>query len=104
MLAVMSEKRSQVFPDVPSMVEQQLPTLVVETWYGLFAPAATPQAVVAKLNADINALLQQREVKESLARQGMNAAGGAPERFAAMVKNELTRWARVVNAAKIKAD
>ena len=74
MLAVMSEKRSQVFPDVPSMVEQQLPTLVVETWYGLFAPAATPQAVVAKLNADINALLQQREVKESLARQGMNAA------------------------------
>ena len=104
LLAVMSEKRSQAFPEAPTMVEQGLPTLVVETWYGLFAPAATPQASVAKLNADINALLLQPDVKESLARQGMNSVGGAPERFGVMVKNELTRWARVVSAAKIKAD
>ena len=104
MLAVMSERRSTAFRDVPTMVEQQLPNLIVETWYGLFAPAATPQAVVARLNSDINALLQQTDVRESLARQGMNAVGGASERFGAMVKGELTRWARVVAAAKIKPD
>lgn len=104
MLAVMSEKRAAAFPDVPTMIEQGLPNLVVETWYGLFAPVATPGAVVAKLNTDINALLQLPDVRESLARQGMNVVGGAPERFGGMVKNELTRWARVVSAAKIKPD
>jgi tripartite-type tricarboxylate transporter receptor subunit TctC len=86
------------------MKEQGLPDLVVETWYGLFAPAATPAAVVAKLNTDINALLQQSDVRESLARQDFNAVGGSPERFGEMVRHDLARWARVVAAAKIKPD
>jgi len=104
MLAVMGEERSAAFPEVPTMKEQGLRNLVVETWYGMFAPAGTPPAVVAKLNADVNALLQQAEVRESLARQDMNAVGGSPERFGDMVRRELERWARVVAAAKIKAD
>ena len=104
MLAVMSEKRATAFPEVPTMIEQGLPNLVVETWYGVFAPVVTPGAVVAKINADINALLQLPDVRESLARQGMNVVGGTPERFGGMVKNELMRWARVVSAAKIKPD
>jgi tripartite-type tricarboxylate transporter receptor subunit TctC len=102
MLAVMSDKRSTALPEVPTIIEQGLPNLVVETWYGLFAPAATPSAVLAKLNADVNALLQQAEVRESFARQGMNVVGGSSERFGAMVKQELTRWARVVTAAGIQ--
>jgi tripartite-type tricarboxylate transporter receptor subunit TctC len=104
MLAVMGEKRSAGFPEVATMREQGLPNLVVETWYGMFAPAGTPAAVVAKLNADVNALLEQAEVRESLARQDMNAVGGSPERFGDMVRRELTRWSRVVAAAKIKPD
>jgi len=104
MLAVMGEKRVAAFPAVPTMKEQGLPTLVVETWYGLFAPASTPPAVVARINTDMNALLQQPEVLESLARQDLNAAGGSPERFGDMVKHELTRWARVVTVARLKAD
>ncbi len=104
LLAVMGEKRAAAFPDVPTMIEEKLPNLVVETWYGLFAPAATPQGVVAWLNAEFNALLQQSDVREALARQGMNAVGGTPERFGAMVKSELTLWARVVAAAKIRSD
>lgn len=104
MLAVMGERRAAAFPEVPTMKEEGLPNLVVETWYGLFAPAATPSTVVAKLNADINGLLQRAEVRESLARQGMNVVGGGAERFGDMVKLELARWARVVAAAKIKAD
>lgn len=104
MLAVMSDKRSAAFPDVPTMKEQGLPKLVVETWYGIFAPAGTPGNVVAKLNTDVNALLEQPDVRELLARQGMNAVGGSAERFAEVVKRELARWSRVVAAAKIKPD
>jgi tripartite-type tricarboxylate transporter receptor subunit TctC len=104
MLAVMGDKRSAGFPEVPTMKEVGLSSLVVETWYGLFAPAGTPSAVVAKLNADLNALLEQNDVRESLSRQDLSAVGGSPERFAEMVRRELSRWARVVSAANIKAD
>jgi tripartite-type tricarboxylate transporter receptor subunit TctC len=104
MLAVMGEKRVAAFPEVPTMKEQGLPGLVVETWYGLFAPAGTPPAVVAQLNADLNALLQQPEIRDSLARQDLNAVGGSPERFGDMVRSDLARWARVVATAGIKAD
>jgi tripartite-type tricarboxylate transporter receptor subunit TctC len=104
MLAVMSEKRAAAFPDVATMKEQGLPNLVVETWYGMFAPAGTPGAVVAKLNTEVNALLREADVREALARQDMNPVGGSPERFGDMVARELARWARVVAAARIKAD
>ena len=104
MLAVMGEKRSGAFPDVPTMKEQGLPNLVVETWYGMFAPAGTPTAIVAKVNTDVNALLEQTDIRELLTRQGMNAVGGSPERFGDMVKRELARWSRVVATAKIKPD
>ena len=104
MLGVMGEKRVPAFPDVPTMKEQGLPNLVVETWYGLFAPAGTPPAIVAQLNADLNALLQQPDIRDTLARQDLNPVGGSPERFGEMVKRDLARWSRVVTAAKIKAD
>jgi tripartite-type tricarboxylate transporter receptor subunit TctC len=104
MLAVMSAERSGAFPDVPTLREQGLPELEVETWYGVFAPAGTPAAVVAKLNADIDALLQDAQMKEFLAKQGMSAAGGPPERLGGLVQRELARWTRVVKAAGIKAD
>ena len=104
MLAVMSPQRSQAFPDVATMKELGLGDLVVETWYGVFAPAGTPAAVVAKLNAEFNALLRQPDVRALLEKQGMNPEGGSPERFGTLVKSELARWTRVVNAAGIKAD
>jgi tripartite-type tricarboxylate transporter receptor subunit TctC len=104
MLALMSEKRSVVFPDVPTMKALGLPNLVVETWYGLLAPAGTPAAVIAKLNKDVNALLEEAAVRDLLARQGMNAVGGSPEEFGDMIRAELARWGRVVAAAKIKPD
>lgn len=104
MLGVMSAERSSAFPDVPTMKEQGLPKLEVYTWYGSLAPAGTPQAAVARLNSDINALLQQPDVRDILGKQGMVPAGGSPERFGDMVKGELVRWDRVVKAAKIKAD
>jgi tripartite-type tricarboxylate transporter receptor subunit TctC len=104
MLAVMSGERSPAFPEVPTAKEQGLPELEVETWYGIFAPASTPQNVVEKINVDINSLLADSQIKDLLARQGMVAAGGTPERFGELVKRELARWTRVVDAARIKAD
>ncbi len=104
MLAIMGAERSFAFPNVPTLREQGLANLEVETWYGVLAPSATPPAAVAKINSELNTLLQLPDIREQLARQGMNPAGGAPERLDNLVKSELTRWARVVNAAKIRAD
>jgi tripartite-type tricarboxylate transporter receptor subunit TctC len=104
MLAVMGEARAPAFPNIATMKEQGYPNLVVETWYGLFAPAATSGPVVAKLNADLNASLEQSDVRETLARSDMQVVGGSAARFGDMVRAELARWARVVAAAKIKPD
>jgi tripartite-type tricarboxylate transporter receptor subunit TctC len=104
MLAVMSAQRSSAFPEVPTMKELGMPDLEVETWYGVFAPAGTPGPVIAKVNADLNALLKQPDVRALLEKQGMNPGGGPPERFGTLVKSELARWSRVVKGAGIKAD
>jgi len=104
MLAATSAERSPAFPEVPTLKEQGLAQLEFETWSGALAPAATPASIIAKLNSDINTLLQQPEIREQLARQGMNPAGGPPDRFAGLLKSELARWSRVVAAAKIKLD
>jgi tripartite-type tricarboxylate transporter receptor subunit TctC len=104
MLAVMSAERSSAFPEVPTMKELGMGELVVETWYGVFAPAGTPEPIVAKVNADFDALLKQPDVRALLAKQGMIAVGGSPERFGELVRKELARWSRVVKEAGIKAD
>jgi tripartite-type tricarboxylate transporter receptor subunit TctC len=103
-LAVMSPERSGAFPEVPTMKEIGLSELEVETWYGAFAPAGTPAPIVRKINADINSLLKDAQVREVLEKQGMVPRGGPPERLEALVKRELPRWSRVVKAAGIKAD
>jgi tripartite-type tricarboxylate transporter receptor subunit TctC len=104
MLSVMSAQRSPAFPDVPTMKELGMGDLEVETWYGVFAPAGTPAPVIARVNAELNTLLRQPDVRALLEKQGMNPEGGPPERFGKLVKSELARWSRVVKAAGIKAD
>jgi tripartite-type tricarboxylate transporter receptor subunit TctC len=104
MLAVMSGERSPAFPAVPTMKEVGLPSLEIYTWYGTFAPAGTPPAAVSRINADINALIGQPDMRKLLASQGMIPAGGSADRLGNLVKSEVPRWKRVVGAAKIKAD
>ena len=104
MLAVMSSHRAEAFPDVPTLKEAGLPDLDVETWYAMFAPAGTPPAIVGRANRDVNELLKEADVREVLAKQGLEAAGGTPEALGARVKRELANWTRVVKAAGIKAD
>jgi tripartite-type tricarboxylate transporter receptor subunit TctC len=104
MLAVLSATRSPAFAEVPTLKEEGYPSIDVETWYGLFAPSGTPADVVAKLNAEMNTLLEQASIREALAKQGMSPAGGPPERLGELVRMELARWSRVVAAAGIRAD
>ncbi|MSQ20556.1 MAG: tripartite tricarboxylate transporter substrate binding protein [Betaproteobacteria bacterium] len=104
MLGLLSAQRSPAFPQVPTLIELGMPGLEVKTWYGLFAPAGTPAPVIEKINAAFNGMLKQPDVQDALARQGMNVAGGSPEQFGGLVKVELERWRRVVDAAKITAD
>jgi tripartite-type tricarboxylate transporter receptor subunit TctC len=104
MLAVMSSERSGAFPDVPTMREEGLPQLEVETWYGVLAPAGTPDVIISTVNSELNALLKDPGIRDFMARQGMSAAGGPPEKLATLLKEELARWSRVVTQAHIKAD
>src|SRR5881394_1186174 len=103
-LAVMSAKRSDAFPDVPTLREAGMPDLEVETWYAMFAPAGTPAPIVKKWNAELNELLKEADVKDVIAKQGLVPEGGTPQALGDRVKRELASWTRVVRAAGIKAD
>lgn len=104
MLAVMSEERSPAFPKVPTLKELGMPNMIVETWYGVLAPAGTSAEIVAKLNAELNAILQLADVKEALAKQGLVPGGGKPERLRDVLASEIPRWKQVVATAKIKVE
>jgi tripartite-type tricarboxylate transporter receptor subunit TctC len=104
MLAVFSEERSPAFPDVPTMKELGHPSLVVDTWYGLFAPAGTPQEAVQRINGEVNRILEEPEVRAVLAKQGLTPVVDRPERLGALVASELARWKHVVSEAKIEAN
>ena len=104
MLAVMSEERSPAFPNVPTLKELGHPGLVVDTWYGVLAPAATPPEIVAKLNAEFNALLRLPEVRDLITRQGVVPAGGTTERLQQLITTDIARWTRLVAAAQIKIE
>jgi len=102
MLAVLSAERSPAFPDVPTMKELGHPNLVVDTWYGIYAPAGTPREAVAKLNTEINALLQLPDIREAFAKQGLTPVADKPERLGDLVEKEIARWNRVVATAGIR--
>lgn len=103
-LGVMSPERVAAFSEVPTLKEQGLPDLEVETWYALFAPAGTPPRTIARINGDLVSIMSDAGIRDLLAKQGLSAAAGSPERMADLLRRELDRWARVVNAAGIKAD
>ena len=99
-LAVTSPKRSMHMPDVPTMTESGVP-IEVTVWYGLCAPAGVPKPILAKLNADLTRVLNAPDTQRRLAEQGVDAAPSTPEQFAAFIKVETDKWARVVRDAKV---
>ena len=99
-LAVSTIKRSSVLPDVPAVAET-LPGFEVNGWYGLMAPANTPQEIIRKLNAEVTAILRMPQIVDRLKQGGMEPAPLTPEAYAALIKSELPRWAAAAKAAKL---
>lgn len=103
-LAVTSAKRTPAAPELPSMAEAGLPGFDESTWNGLLAPARTPPAIITKLNSEVNALLKMPAMRERFATEGAEPSGTSPEAFAAIIKNEVAKWAKVIRAAGIKPE
>lgn len=102
-LAVGSARRSPAMPDVPTVAESGVPGFEYATWYGLFAPAGTPRAILAQLSKSTAAALQSPDLARSLAQQGSEPHPSTPEELARFVKTEHERWSRVVKAAGMSA-
>ncbi len=103
-LGIAGEKRSSVMPDVPTLAEQGVPNVNVNQWYGLFAPAKTPKAVVERLNKELNLVLNDKTIEKKIEDQGAEVEASTPEHLRALVQSEVARWKKVVVAAKITVD
>lgn len=103
-LAVTSEQRVPVFPDVPTFGQAGYSGVVVYTFFCILAPANTPADIVAKLNAGINRALSLPEVKKRLADVGFETVGGSPQQLREFLVKERVRWGRVIKAANIKTE
>jgi tripartite-type tricarboxylate transporter receptor subunit TctC len=103
-IAVSTLKRSAAFPEVPTVQEAGVADFEVDSWYAMFVPARTPRAVIDKLNAALNAVLKEPDVREKLLAQGSEGVGGTPEALAKAVSDELPKWAKLARDANIKAE
>jgi len=103
-LAVTSLKRSRATPDLPTVDEAALPGFEANTWHGVVLPAGTPPAIIARLNREIVAILHLHEVVERLSSQGAEPVGSTPEEFAAYIRSETVKWAKVVRESGAKAE
>lgn len=103
-LAVSSKERSPFVKELPTIAESGVPGFDVSVWFGVLAPAGTPQPVIAKLNAGINAILKLPEVRQSFHNQGVETAGGTPAEFAGFIAAQTTKWAKVVRESGAKAE
>ena len=102
-LATTGPKRSPAAPDLPTVAET-VPGFEVSPWWGLSAPAGTPPAVIARLNKEFVALLERPDVREQISRTGADPVGDSPDQFAAYIRTEIDKWAKVVKAAAIRID
>lgn len=102
-LAVTSERRSPALPDVPTVAET-LPGFEATSWYGVSVQGGTPREVIAKLNQDINRVLQTAEMRARLEAEGAEASGGSPEEFGKFFRAEIDKWGKVIRAAGIKLE
>ena len=101
-LGVTTAQRASALPDVPTIEEAGVPGYEVAGWYGVIGPAGMPQALVARINREINAILKVPETRDQLSSQGADPRTGTPEEFAAAMARDMKKWQKVVAAAGIK--
>jgi tripartite-type tricarboxylate transporter receptor subunit TctC len=103
-LLITSPARIAGLPDVPTAREVGLPELTLEFWAGVMAPVSTPADIVAKINAAINDTLRSPDMKDSMAKLGMDAKIGSPQDFATFIKEETPRWTAIVKSTGVKLE
>jgi tripartite-type tricarboxylate transporter receptor subunit TctC len=103
-LATTSLTRARELPDVPTMSESGLPGFSVDAWTGLLAPGATPAEIVAKLQEQVARIVQLPDTRERLAGGGFEPVASTPAAFAALIRNDMTRWSKLIRDAGIKPE
>lgn len=101
-LAVTSRQRAAILPEMPTLAESGLPGFETTSWHGVLVPAKTPKAIVTRLHAEMVKTLNQPDVKERFASLGMNTVGSTPQEFAAYIRSETGKWAKVIKAIGLK--
>ncbi|MEQ1773580.1 MAG: tripartite tricarboxylate transporter substrate binding protein [Burkholderiales bacterium] len=103
-IAVTSTKRSELAPEVPTVIESGVPGYEVSVWFGMVAPANTPRDVVTKLNAEINKVIAMSDVRQRFTNGGVTPIGGTPEQFTEHIRNEVAKWGKVVKATGARVE
>jgi len=103
-LAVSSTNRSPVVPEIPTVAESGIAGYEADVWFGVIAPAGTPEPVIGKLNADINRILQSPHVKERFAALDGEIVGGSAERFGALMRDEDAKWSKLIREIGLKLE
>jgi tripartite-type tricarboxylate transporter receptor subunit TctC len=104
LLALGSQQRSSLAPELATLSEQGLSGFEVDLWYALSAPAGTPKDIIDRYNAVVNEILASADVKDQLAKQGLVPVGGTPQQLADLIQKDLPRWAKVVKDAGIQIE
>jgi len=103
-LAMASEKRYSAAPELPTISEAAVPGYASGSWVGFLAPAGTPREVVAKLGREITGIVNRPDVRERFIQIGIEPVGNSPGEFTAFLKNEVTKWEKVIRTANVKVD
>jgi tripartite-type tricarboxylate transporter receptor subunit TctC len=103
-LAVTGAKRSTAAPEFPTMAEAGVPGFVVESWYGLLAPAGTPDAIIERLHRDVVAVLAKPEVQSAFAQQGAEPMTSTPAEFATLIVEGKKQWAEIIRISGAQLD
>jgi tripartite-type tricarboxylate transporter receptor subunit TctC len=103
-LGVSSLQRVAAMSDIPTIAEQGLPGFEASQWYGILAPAGTPQPIIERLNVEIRKAMTDPEIVAALAREGADVWVTSPEEFRAFIAQEIPRWADIVRRAKIRLE
>lgn len=103
-MAITNSKRYPLMPELPTVAEAGIPGFAVNNWTGVFIPAATPPAVVTRLNAEFVKVLAMPDVKKRLMDNGIDAVSNTPQQFAAYIRGETAKWASVIKDANVKVD
>ena len=103
-LVLTDNKHWPALPEVPSAKEAGVPDLIVITWNGVLAPAGVPDAVIAKLNADITTVANSTDMKERMKAQAAEIATTTPDVFAAMLRNDFAKWSKIIKQAGMRAE